>query len=206
MTCWQQYLPTRRSARLGLVAGVLALLSAGVAVVPATALAQAKDDVLSQREVDDLRDAAFTPSHRLVIFQRILDDREKGIEDLLAKRKGHTDFAGEMHDALEQFGQIADELNDNLDEYSRQHRDVRKVLPKLLLATERWSTALRSPADSEAYSVVRRIALDNVKDTHDLAQGLGTDLDAYFKEHPEALKAEKARSADPHAVHGGSPE
>ena len=78
---------------------------------------------------------------------------------------------------------------------------MRKALPKLVQATERWSTTLRSPADDEAYAVVRRIALDNVKDTRDLATELGTELDAYFKAHPEAEKAEKKRAGDPHAVH-----
>ena len=166
-----------------------------------SAQGQAGDDVLSQREVDSLRDAAYVPIDRLLVFERILDDRERRINDLLAKRKGHTDFAPEMHEALDQFGAIADELNDNLDEYSRSHRDVRKALPKLVQATERWSTTLRSPADNEAYAVVRRIALDNVKDTRELATQLGTDLDAYFKAHPEAEKAEKKRSENPHAVH-----
>ena len=168
--------------------------------------AQAKEDVLSQKEVDDLRDAAFVPADRLLTFMHILDDREKQLQTLLAKRRGHTDFGGEMHDVLDQFGQIADELNDNLDEYSRNHRDVRKVLPKLLQAADRWSTTLRSPTEDEAYGVVRRIALDNVKDTHDLAQALGPELDAFYKAHPEAEKEEKRRTADPHAVHGETPQ
>ena len=156
--------------------------------------------------MDDLRDAAFVPGDRIVTYSRILDDRAKRLEELLARRRGHTDYAGEMHDALEQFGAIADELNDNLDEYSRNHRDVRKVLPKLLQAAERWSTTLRSPAEDEAYGVVRRIALDNVKDMREIAEKLGPDLEAYFKAHPEALKEEKRRSDDPHAVHGESPQ
>ena len=165
--------------------------------------AQAPEDTLSQREIDNLRDAAFVPSDRIVVFEQILDDRQKQVDTLLARRKGHTDFAGEMHDLLEQMGGIADELNDNLDEYSRRHRDVRKVLPKLIQATERWSTSLRAPADSEAYGVVRRIALDNIKDTRELATTLQTELDAYFKAHPEAEKDEKKRNNDPHAVRNG---
>ena len=180
------------------------MLGSGGWCFPASA--QAKDDVLSQREIDNLRDAAFIPGDRITTFMRILDDRDKQIQGLLAKRRGHTDFAAEMHDILDQFGQIVDELNDNLDEYSRNHRDVRKVLPKLLQATDRWSTTLRSPTEDEEYSVVRRIALDNVKDAHELAAALGPDLDAYFKAHPDAEKEEKRRTADPHAVHGTSPE
>jgi len=184
---------------------VLAGVGALSVVWMCPARAQAKDDVLSQREVDELRDAAFVPSDRIVTYSRILDDRAKRIDEMLAKRRGHTDFAGEMHDALEQFGEIADELNDNLDEYNRNHRDVRKALPKLLQATERWSTTLRAPAEDEAYGVVRRIALDNVKDMRDIAEKLATELEAYFKAHPEALLLEKRRSDDPHAVHGESP-
>lgn len=171
-------------------------------LLPATSRAQAGEDMLSQREVDSLRDAAFAPMDRILVFERILNDRQKRIEDLQARRRGHTDFSNEMHDVLEQFGAIADELNDNLDDYCRRHRDIRKALPKLIEATERWSTALRTPADAEGYAVVRRIAVDNVKDTRELAQTLGTDLNTYFKAHPEAEQAEKRRTADPHAVHG----
>ena len=194
------WLPSFR-IRCGRTLVALAIFPA-LCLSPAHARAQAGEDMLSQREVDSLRDAAFAPMERILAFERILNDREKRIEDLQARRRGHTDFAGEMHDVLEQFGAIADELNDNLDDYSRRHRDVRKALPKLIEATERWSTAIRSPADAEGYSVVRRIALDNVKDARELAQTLGTELDAYFKAHPEAEQAEKKRSADPHAVHG----
>ncbi len=167
------------------------------------AAAQAGEDALSPREVDSLRDAAFTPVDRLLAFQHILDDRQRRITELLAKRRNHTDFGGDMHDVLDQFGAIADELNDNLDEYSRHHRDVRKMLPKLIEATDRWKASLRAPAADEAFDVVRRIAVDNVKDTRELAQTMQTELDAYFKAHPEAVLEEKKRSGDPHAVHNG---
>ncbi len=166
-----------------------------------------RDDALSQREIDDLRDAAFEPGVRIQVFTAILNSRQKRLEDLLAKRRNHTDFASEMHDTLDQFGKVTDELNDNLDDYNRRHRDVRKELPKLLAATERWSATLRSIGENEAFNVVRRIALDDVGDTNSLAIALGTDLTAYFKAHPEAAASEKKRSADPHAVRSeGSPE
>ncbi len=162
--------------------------------------AQAAEDVLSQKEIDLLRDTAFVPAKRILAFTQFLNDRQKHIQSLLAKRHGHTDYGGDMHDALDQFGQIVDELNDNLDEYSRQHRDVRKALPKLLKATDDWTATLKAPGENEAYNVVRRLAIDNLKDTRDIAQGLQTDLDAYFKAHPDAEKAEKKRTGDPHAV------
>ena len=187
------------------IAGCLLLLPVFAAYPQAHA--QKAGDALSQREVDDLRDAAFEPIERIRVFTDILNSREKRIEDLLAKRRSHTDFAENMHDALEQFGQVIDELNDNLDDYNRRHRDVRKELPKLIAATDRWSATLGNVGENEAFNVVRRLALDNVRDTKGLAASLQTDLAAYFKAHPEAAAEEKKRGADPHAVHGeGSPQ
>ncbi len=183
-------------------------LAAGLLLQPAaSAHAQKGEDALSQREVDDVRDAAFEPVARIRVFTAILNSRQRRVEDLLAKRKSHTDFPDQMHDALDQFGKIIDELNDNLDDYNRRHRDVRKELPKLIESTERWSTTLRTVGENDAFNVVRRIALDDVKDTNSLAASLQTDLTAYFKAHPEAEAEEKKRSSDPHAVHAeGSPE
>jgi len=178
------------------------LLSAAflTALLPLTLHAQAAEDVLSQKEVDTLRDTAFVPTDRIAAFGQFLTDRQKHIADLIAKRHGHTDYGGDMHDAIDQFGQIVDELNDNLDEYSRAHRDVRKALPKLLKVVDEWTATLNSAAPNDAYNVVRKIALDNLKDTREIAGQLQTDLDAYFKAHPEALKEEKKRNSNPHAV------
>lgn len=161
---------------------------------------QAAEDVLSQKEVDTLRDTAFVPSDRIAAFTTFLNDREKEIQNLTTKRRGHTDYGGDMHDLLDQFGQIADELNDNLDEYSKQHRDVRKALPKLLQAIDHWTATLNSTTDNDAYNIVRRIAVDNIKDTREIVEAMQTELAAYFKAHPEAEKAEKVRNGNPHAV------
>jgi hypothetical protein len=159
------------------------------------ARAQAKDDTMSQAEVEKLRDAAYIPVDRINVFIKIIDSRTKSIEDLLAKprRPGRGD---QLHDLFDQIGGIADELNDNLDDYGPKHRDLRAALPKLIAATERWATTLRAPGDDPAYKVVRKIALDAVQDVHDAAATMQTEQIAYFKAHPEAAKAEKDR-ADP---------
>ncbi len=200
MPSWRKSLPTSRRRLTGraLCLALACLLGLFASTPPARG--QAAEDILSQKEVDTLRDAAFVPNERILAFEQFLNDRQKRIAELVSKRRGHTDFGGDMHDVLDQFGQIVDELNDNLDEYAKQHRDVRKALPQLLQATDRWSATLQLPADNEAYNIVRRLALDNLKDTHELTQQLQTDLAAYFKAHPEAEKAEKKRNADPHAI------
>ena len=198
MPFWRSFLPT--SWPLWMRRGVLASVCLVLLFAAPRLHAQAAEDTLSQKEVDMLRDAAFVPADRIAAFLQFLNDREKQIQELTAKRHGHTDYGGDMHDVLDQFGQIADELNDNLDEYSRFHRDVRKVLPKLLQAADHWTATLNATPDNDAYNIVRRIAIDNIKDTREIAGTLQTDLAAYYKAHPDAEKAEKKRAGDPHAV------
>jgi len=176
----------------------LFMLAALLCVSAPMAAAQSKDDALSQKEVEELRDAAFVPADRIETYEKILDTRERMIEQLLAKPR-HVTFGEDIHDAMDQFGAIADELNDNLEELNAQHRDLRKVLPKLVKATERWTTVLRAPGEDDAYKVMRRIALDAVKDTHDMAVEMETTEETYFKAHPEAAKEEKTRKDNPHA-------
>ena len=199
-TFWLPSSPTRilhllrRSGCLLLLGPLLCSAAAGPAP------AQAKEDVLSQREVDDLRDAAFVPLDRLRVFEQILDDRQRQIVTLLSRRRSHTDFAGDAHDLLDQFGGITDELNDNLDEWNHQHRDIRKGLPKLLTEIDHWSATLHTLPEADAYNVVRRIAVDNLADSHEIVTTLQSDLDTYFKLHPEAAKEEQRRNGNPHAA------
>ena len=185
-------MPCTLHRRLVLAATVFLILAAAPRLQ-----AQARDDVLSEKEVDSLRDAAYLPMDRIGAYEKILNTREQAMEQLLSRPR-RVGFAQDMHDLLDQFGAIADELNDNLDEYSSKHRDVRKVLPKLIEATERWSTTVRSPADDAAYNVVRRIALDALKDMREIASNMQTEQAAYFKEHPDAVKVEKERADENH--------
>ncbi len=150
---------------------------------------------MSQKEIESLRDAAYIPNDRVMTFVKILDTREREIEDLLSKPR-RPGFDQDMHDLIEQFSSIADEFNDNLDEYQSKHRDIRKSLPKLVSAIERWTTTLRAPAEDEAYNVVRKMALDSLKDMRDTATTTQTEQAEYFKAHPDAAKVEKER-ADP---------
>lgn len=163
-----------------------------LAAAPMRAQDMDEDGPLSQAEVEKLREVAPLPVERMKVFETILTDREKEIADLVARPR-RPGYADEMHDALDQFGQILNEFNDNLDEYEKNHRDVRKELPKVLKEAERWGTVLRSAPENDGYSIVKKIALDNLKDTHDLVVEMQGELEAYFKAHPEAVKEEKLR-------------
>lgn len=179
-----------RFRRLMLAACALLVLA------PVTrAHAQDDDSSMSQKEIEALRDAAYIPNERVLTYLKILDTREQEITTLLSKPR-RVGFNQDMHDLLDQFAAIADEFNDNLDEYQSKHRDIRKVLPKVVSSIERWSTTLRAPADDQTYNIVRKMALDSLKDMRDTATSMQTEQAAYFKAHPDAEKLEKQR-ADP---------
>jgi len=162
------------------------------------AFAQAREGVLSEREVDVLRDTADQPLDRLKAYDQFLNDRDQAMTEVVTGRHG-AEYATDVHDLLEQMAGIADELNDNLDDWGRRHRDLRKGLPKLIDLVERWSTVARSPAADRRYDVVRRAALDAFKDTREIATTLAAEQAAYFKEHPEEAAKEKKRRDNPNA-------
>ena len=145
--------------------------------------AQQHESALSDAEVEQIRDCRYVPSDCVLLFIKFLDQRTKDIQDLYAhpRKPGREQ---DTHDLIEQFTSIADELGDNLDDYGPRHSDIRKALPKLLQATERWATALKSPPDDEAYAVSRKIALESVRDLREQTTQLTADQAAWFKLHP----------------------
>lgn len=151
--------------------------------------AQSGDDhSLSEAEVEQLRDSAYVPRDRVIVFIRFLDDRTNAIHDLFAKprRPGREQ---DMHDLLEQFTAIANELEDNLDDYSTRHSDIRKSLPKLIDATDRWASAVKSPPDNDAYNVSRKLALEAIRDLRQDSTELIANQKTWFAAHPPAKES-----------------
>jgi len=145
--------------------------------------AQRGESALSEGEIEQLREAAYFPNDRVLVFIKLLDTRNKAIQDLFAhpRKPGREQ---DTHDLLEQFTAIADELNDNLDDYGPNHRDVRKALPKLLDATERWSSNIKQPPENAAYDVSRKLALEAIRDLREEATHLVEDQKTWFAAHP----------------------
>jgi hypothetical protein len=145
--------------------------------------AQAKDNALSEGEIEQLREAAYVPNDRVLIFIKLLDARTKSIQDLFAhpRKPGREQ---DTHDLLEQFTSIADELNDNLDDYGPSHRDIRKALPKLIDATERWSSNIKQPPENAVYDLSRKLALESIRDIREEAAKLVEDQKTWFAAHP----------------------
>jgi len=174
--------PNRRRLLSALVA------VSALALVPSLRLAgqvREKESALSEAEVEKLRDTAYFPPDRVMTFIDFLDLRIKEIEKLTTGKR-QPGREEDIHDLMEQFTSIADDLDDNLDDYGKYHRDIRKALPKVVAATERWGTALRTPPDHEAYNISRKLALETLADIRETATKLIDDQKAWFLAHPPA--------------------
>jgi hypothetical protein len=147
--------------------------------------AQRGDSSLSEGEIEQLRDSAYVPNDRVMVFIKLLDARNKAIQDLFAhpRKPGREQ---DTHDLLEQFTNIADELNDNLDDYGPSHRDIRKALPKLLDATERWASNIKQPPENPTYDLSRKLAIEAIRDIREEAAHLVEDQKTWFAAHPPA--------------------
>ncbi len=152
-------------------------------LLPLAAHAQGHPPALTDAEIEKLRDTAYFPNDRVMAFLVFLDDRTKDIHKATTgpRRPGRED---DIHDLMEQFIGIADELLDNLDDYAPRHRDLRKALPKLLQATDRWGTILRSPPDNDAYNLTRRMALESLRNIREETAQLIDEQKTWFAAHP----------------------
>ena len=158
--------------------------------------AQRDQSALSEGEIEQLRDSAYIANDRVLVFIKLLDSRVKRIQEMYTgpRRPGREQ---DTHDLLEQFTSIADELDDNLDDYGPHHRDVRKALPKLIEATERWATAIKSPPDNEAYNVSRKLALEALRDIRESATQLVEDQKTWFAAHPPSKEDQNRKETGP---------
>jgi hypothetical protein len=129
--------------------------------------AQMAESALSDAEVEKLRDTAYDPPQRVLAFIVMLDDRTKSIDKLMAGKR-MPGREQDIHEQMEQFSSIANDLLDNLDEYSHRH------------------TSLKTPPDDQAYDVSRKLALESLGDLRDTTTQMTEEQKAYFKDHPPA--------------------
>jgi hypothetical protein len=165
------------------------LLLAALALTPPLH-AQQQESALSETEIEQVREARYYPSDCILLFVKFLDLRVKEIQDLYAKPR-QPGREQDTHDLLEQFTSIADELSDNLDDYGPRHADLRKALPKILEAPDRWASALKAPPDDDAYSVARKIALESIRDLRESTTELTSEQAAWFKAHPPSKQKDQ---------------
>jgi hypothetical protein len=146
-----------------------------------------QQDILTEKQVDDLRDAAQDPEARIKLYVGYIDDRATEIRKLNTDPSANNK-AAQLHNLYGQFTQLSDELGDNMDDFDQQHGDMRKVLKLVMDKTTEWTAALNAPKDEEEYDFVRKSALNSCQDVHDDAAQILDEQTKYFAEQKKEAK------------------
>jgi predicted transcriptional regulator len=160
-----------------------------VVLLALTALACAqKRDPLTDAEADQLRDVRMEPFKRLKMYIKFTDARLESIDQLRSDPKQAKGRPAKIHNLLEDFSNLVDEINNNLDMYEREamdkdeRKDYRKGVKEVVAACGRWNNTLRAlrnaiqmdpqmKAESKAYAFVLQDAEETVKSTLEDATG-----------------------------------
>jgi hypothetical protein len=159
-----------------------------LAAVPA--FAQSKKDPLTDQQIEDVREAGDQPLQRIKLFVGYVDERAKGIHtinaDPIAQNKGVR-----LHNLMEEFTRLSDELQDNMDNFDQQHADLRKVLKEIVDKTGEWGTILNEPKPSPQYDFSRKTAIDANQSAHETSVQMLADETKYFIEEKKKEKEQE---------------
>ena len=107
-------------------------------------------DPLTDAETDQLREAALEPQKRLKLYIKFAEARLLAIDQLRSDPKFADGRGKKIHDLLEDFTAILDEINDNLDTYQGRplnkddKKDFHKGLKEVIEASDKFDLKLRT--------------------------------------------------------------
>ena len=150
--------------------------------------AQRRRDPLNPLEIDQLRDAMLDPDERLKLYVKFSRDRMTKLEQMRSDPKT-TDRARQTHDMLQDFLDVYDELNDNIDMYVGRKNDIRKPLKVIIEADTEFQSKLRAlknaaninAAEASQYEFLLTDALDTVDSSADDHRKTLAEVGEYMK-------------------------
>lgn len=123
------------------------LLPLALILASCLAFAQRHGDPLTIPEIDQLRDTAQDPEMRLKLFVQFTRARLDAITQAQSDPKV-TDRAQAIHDKLQDFLDVYDELDDNVDMFADRRNDIRKPLKLVIGADTEFQAKLRTLKDA----------------------------------------------------------
>ena len=166
-----------------------------IVLVLTTALAFArKRDPLTDAEADQLRQVALEPQKRLKLYIKFTEARLDSIDQARSDPKQAQGRGTTIHDLLEDFTALIDEINDNLDQYEGrgldkdQTKDFHKGVKEVITAEQRFRARLRTlrhdidtdpqtKTESRDYMFVLQDAEDALKSSLEMAQDYAKEKD-----------------------------
>jgi hypothetical protein len=176
---------------------VLLCAAAGIAA------AQAHHDPLTQAESDQIRETAQQPNDRLKLFVTFARSRMLAVDHLQADPRFAAGRGTAIHNLVDDFRQIMDELDDNIDQYATRHDDMRKGLAEVVEATSDFQLRLRALKEMEPsndglrkekqqYALVVQDAIDSNNDVADNARKTLDEQNEFFKKKKDEKKPPKS--------------
>jgi hypothetical protein len=132
----------------------------------------AQGDFLTADEIDRVRDAQ-EPNARLSLYANLAKQRMDLVKNLLSKeRPGRSAL---IHDALDQYAQILDAIDDVADQALSRKQDIKKGIGDVATMEQAALSALEKiqaarSSDFERYSFVLTAAIDATTDSLDAAK------------------------------------
>ena len=124
-------------------------------------------DPLTEAEADQLREVAMEPYKRIKLMIKFTEARLVAIDQIRVDPKLAAGRGKQIHDLLEDFTSLMDEINDNLDQYEGRPLDkdavkqYHKGLKELIEADERFDLRLRTlQSAAETDPITRKEAPD----------------------------------------------
>jgi hypothetical protein len=142
--------------------------------------AQRRRDPLTPVEIDQLRDTAQDADQRLKLYVTFARARLDLLQKVRIDPKV-TDRGQETRNRLQDFLDIYDELNDNIDTFVDRKADVRKVLKTIIEADTEFLSKLRALKDAA------NLDKDEVKKYEFLLINTLETVDASVADHRQLL-------------------
>jgi hypothetical protein len=144
-------------------------------------------DPLTEAETDQLREVAMEPYKRIQLMIKFTEARLTLIDRVRLDPKQAADRGKQIHDLLEDFTSLMDEINDNLDQYEARPLDkdtvkqYHKGLKELIEADGRFDqrlNVLKSASETDPitkkeapdFRFVLQDAMDSLKSNADMAR------------------------------------
>ncbi len=156
----------------------------------ATYVAEAqKRDPLTENESDQIAELAQEPDKRIKLLLKFTQARLTTIEQIQGDPRMAAGRGKQIHDLLEDFTSLIDELDDNIDDYTDRKADIRKALKEVIESNTNFQLKLRTLKEQKApakefseYNFVLQNATEAVNSSLDNARQALDELEKALKE------------------------
>src|SRR5438270_1771246 len=152
-------------------------------------------DPLTDAETDQLREVAMEPYKRLKLYIKFAEARLIAVDQMRSDPRLADGRGQHIHDLLEDFTAILDEINDNLDQYEGRpltkddRKDFKKGLKEVIEADDKFELKLRTlksatetdpqmKKEASDFQFVLQDAMEALKSNADMAREYMADKES----------------------------